>query len=75
MVAMALTSRGIEFLDFIQAIIAEFYMVVPSESECTEFLCQVIKLHPLHEILWADLVFGGDSAHPVDHSSVIALHM
>ena len=35
--------------------------------------CQIVKLHPLQEILWADLVLGCDTAHPVDYGSVIVL--
>ena len=59
---------GIEFLDFLQPTIATFYMAVPSESTGAEYLCQIIKLHPLHEILRADLVLGGDAVHQSNHS-------
>ena len=38
-------------------------------------LCQIVKLHRLWEILQADLVLGGDIAHPVDHSLVIVLQV
>ena len=50
-----------------------FYMAVPSQSAGDEYLCQITKLHPLQEILWADLVLGCDTAHPSNHNSVIAL--
>ena len=32
-----------------------------------------LELHPLQEILWTDLVLGGDTPHPTNHSSVITL--
>ena len=50
-----------------------FYMAVPSESACAEILCQIFKLHPLQEVLRADLVLGDDAAHPLNHSLVITL--
>ena len=50
-----------------------FCMAVPSESVGPEYLCQIFKLHPLQEIMWADLVLGGDTAHPVNRSSITAL--
>ena len=40
-----------------------------------EYFSQIVKLYPLQKILQADLVFGGDTAHPADHSSVIALQV
>ena len=43
-------------------------MAVPSELVGVEYLCQMIKLHPLQEILWAYLVLGGNSAHHANHS-------
>ena len=36
---------------------------------------QIIKLHPLQEILRANLVLGGDAAHPVNHSTVVTLQV
>ena len=71
--AMMTTSCAIEFPDFPWPTIATLYMAVPSDSVGTEYLCQIVKLHSLQEILWTDLVLGGDSTHPVHHSSVIAL--
>ena len=70
-----MTSCGIEFLDFLQPTIDMFFMVMPSESVGVEYLCQIIKLHPLQEILRADLVLGGDAAHPANHSSVVMLQV
>ena len=66
----ATTSRGIEFLDFLRPTIATLEMAVPSEwagvrsSSCIlsrracELTCMGLR---------------GDTAHPADHSSVIAL--
>ena len=48
-------------------------MAVPSESAGVEYPCQIINLHPLHDILRADLVLGGDSAHPVNLNLVVML--
>ena len=47
--------------------IAMLYMAVSSESAGVEYLCQIVNLHPLQEISAADLVLGGDSAHPMDY--------
>ena len=44
-------------------------MAMPSES--MEYLCKIIELHPLQEVVQADLVLGGDAAHPANHSPVI----
>ena len=52
-----------------------FYMAVPSELADVEYLCQIAKLHPLQEILQADLVLGVDAAHPAYHNSVIVLQV
>ena len=49
-----------------------FNMDMSSESAGGEYLLQIIKLHPLQEILRAHMVLGCDTAHPVNHSSVIA---
>ena len=68
-----MTPCGIEFLDFLQPTIATFYMVMPSKSAGAEYLCQIVKLHPLQKILQADLVIGVEFAHTVNHSSVIML--
>ena len=46
-----------------------------SESMRAEYLCQIVKLHPLHEILHIELDFGGDTAYLANHSSVIALQI
>ena len=48
-------------------------MDMPSESAGGEYLLHIVKLHPLQEILGADLVLGGDTTHPVNHSPVITL--
>ena len=64
----------IEFLNFLQPTIAMFYMAVSSVSAGAEYLCQIVKLHPLKEILQADLVLVGDAAHPANNSSVVTLH-
>ena len=71
--ATATTSCGIEFLDCLQPTIATSYMAVTFESVGAEYLCQIVKLHHSKEILQADLVIGGDTAHPANHSSVVAL--
>ena len=34
---------------------------------------QIVKLHPLQEILWADSVIGGDVTHPANHRMAIVL--
>ena len=71
---LATASYGIEFLDFLWPTIATSYITVPSESAYVECLCQIVKLHPLHVILWAELIHDGDdAAHPADHSLVIVL--
>ena len=69
--ATATTSCWIEFLDFLQPTITTFYMVLPSESAGADYLCQIVKLHPLPEIPRVDLVLGGDATHPAFHSSVV----
>ena len=66
-------SCEIEFLDFLQPTIAMFYMAVPSELGSAEYLCRIIKLHPLQEILLADLDLGGDIVHSANHSSFVTL--
>ena len=48
-------------------------MAVPSESAGAEYLYQIVKLHRLQEILRADFVIAGDTAHPANHSSVVTL--
>ena len=70
---MATTSYGIESLDFLQSTIATFYMAVPSVLAGAEYLYKIVKLHPLLEILRADLILDGNTAHPANFSSVIAL--
>ena len=72
MAAKATTSSGIEFLDFLQPIIATFCLAMTSKSVGAEYLRQIVKLHAL-QILWSDSVHGGDTTHPADHSSVIIL--
>ena len=46
---------------------------MPSESASAEYLCQIVKLHPLQEILRTELVLGDDTVHPANHNWVIAL--
>ena len=70
---MATTSCGIEFLDFLQPTFASFYMTMSSESAGVEYLCQIVKLHPIQKILRAEFVLVDDSAHPANHSSVVTL--
>ena len=71
---MATTFSRIELLDFLQPTIATFYMAAPSELAGVEYLCEMVKLNPLQDILLADLVLGAiDTAHPVDRSSVVVL--
>ena len=70
-----MASYGIEFLYFLQLTIAKFHMAMPFDSTGAEYLCQIIKLHPFQEILRADLVFGGNTSHPVDYSLVTALQI
>ena len=73
---MATTFSRIELLDFLQPTIATFYMAVPSELAGVEYLCEMVKLNPLQDILLADLVLGAiDTAHPVDRSSVVVLQV
>ena len=68
-----MTSYRTEFLDFLQTTITAFYIAVPLESAGVEYLYQIIKLHSLQEILRADLILGGDTAHLANHSLVTAL--
>ena len=64
---------GTEFLGFLYPSIATFYMATPSETAGAEYLYQIARLYPLQEILPGELVLGGDTAHPVDQCSIIAL--
>ena len=64
-----MTSCGIEFVDFLQPTITTFDMAVPSVLAGVQYLCQIVKLLPLKEMLQGDLILGGDSAHPANHSS------
>ena len=72
--AATVSCRG-EFLDFFQSTIVTFYKAVPSESVGVEYPYQIVKLHPLQEILLADLVFGGDPTHLVNQSWVITFQV
>ena len=67
----ATTSHRIQFLDFLQPSVTTFDTAMPSELMGAEYLLQIVNLHPLQEILWADLVLGGDTAHPANHRPVI----
>ena len=72
--AKTITSYEIDFLYILQPlIIASFYRALPSESARVEYLCQIVKLHPIWEIFRVDLVHSGDTTHLADHSSVITL--
>ena len=50
-----------DWVSGLSSIIATFYMAVRPQSAGAECLCQIVKLHPLQEILWADLVLGASS--------------
>ena len=67
---MSKPSYEIEYLNLFQPTITTFDLAMPSESLGAEYLRQVAELHPL-QILRAELTFGGDSAHSLDHSLVI----
>ena len=67
-----MTPSGIEFLDFFQSTITSFG-IGPSESMGAEYTLQFVELHPVQEILRADLPKGGGTTHPKDHDPVIAL--
>ena len=49
----------LSFWTFFSPSIATIYMAVPSELAGADYLCQIVKLHPLQEIFRVDLVLGG----------------
>ena len=46
---------------------------MPSDLTGVEYLLQIVELHPFEQILWDDLVLGGDTAYPMGDSLVIVL--
>ena len=79
MVTTAMTSYGIDFLNFLKRTITTFGKAMPSESTGAEYLLQIVKLHHLQEILCADLVLGVWHPHIQwnwsEHNPVIALQV
>ena len=53
--------------------VTTFDMDIASESADQEYPLHIVKLYPLQEILRADLVLGGDTTHPLNHSLIITL--
>ena len=62
---------GLSWNGLSSANITTLEMSMSSESTGVGYSLQIVKLHPIQEILWGDLVLGGDTIHPADHSSDI----